>query len=147
MKTRLLVGCGDDSGLARSVGSKRGVQVELETLSEVVLCLDLSAEEVGGSPGLGEDETVGLVGVLGLELASDEVVLLVLLSGDLEGDVGRRDSLDLKVGAREVEVPAQEVIGGLAEILRVIHEYIRRINVLLAVSDDVQRTFQDGGTG
>ena len=29
--------------------------------------------------------------------------------------------LDLERGAVEVEVPAQEVVGGLAEILRVIH--------------------------
>ena len=119
VEARLLVGGGDKSALAGAVGRERGVQVELEALGEVVLRLDLGAEEVGGGPRLGEDEAVGLVGVLGLELAADEVGLVVLLAGDLEGDVRGRDGLDLEAGAREVEVTAEEVVGRLAEILRV----------------------------
>jgi len=117
VETRLLVGGGDKSTLAGAVGSERGVKVKLETLSKVVLCLDLSAEEVGGGPSLCEDEAVGLVGVLGLKLAANEVSLVVLLPRDLEGDVGRGDSLDLEAGAREVEVAAQKVSGRLAKIL------------------------------
>lgn len=140
----LLVRGRDQRGLAGAVGGERGVQVELEALGKVVLRLDLGAEEVGGGPGLGEDEAVGLVGVLGLQLAGDSLGLVILAAGDLEGDVGRGDSLDLEVGAREVVVLAQQVVGGLAEILRVAKAAQQSV---LAVSDDARRTFQDGGTG
>ena len=119
VEARLLVGGGDKSALAGAVGRERGVQVELEALGKVVLRLDLGAEEVGGGPRLGEDEAVGLVGILGLNITADEASLFVLLSSDLESDVGGRDSLDLKVGAREVEVAAQQIVGRLAEILHV----------------------------
>ena len=115
----LLVGGGDERSLSRAVAVDAGVQVEFETFCEVVLSLDLGAELVVGSPGLGEDDTVGLVGVLGLKIAGDSLGLVVLLASNLEGDVGRSDGLDLKAVALEVVVPAQQVVGGLAEILRV----------------------------
>ena len=119
MQAGLLVGGGDERGLAGAVGSEGGVQVELEALGEVVLRLDLGAQEVGGRPCLGEDDAVGLVGELGLKLAGDGLGLVVLLARDLEGDVVGRNGLDLKAVAREVVVPAEEVVGRLAEILRV----------------------------
>ena len=117
MEAGLLVDGSKCSRLGATVASKGGVQVELEALGEVVLSLDLGAEGVGGGPRLGEDEAVGLVGVLCLDLAANEVSLSVLGAGDLEGDVGGRGRLRLERGAREVVVLAEEVVGGLAEVL------------------------------
>lgn len=119
METRLLVDGREQSSLLAALGDQRGAQIELETLREVVLGLNLGAEDVGGGPRLGEDDTVGLVGVLGLDVTVDEVGLGVLGTSDLEGDVGGGGGLDLEGGAVEVEIPAQQVVGGLAEVLRV----------------------------
>ena len=122
METRLLVDGGEQGGLLAAVGEERGAQVELEALREVVLSLNLSAEGVGGCPGLSEDDAVGLIGVLGLDLAVDGVVLGDLVARDAEGDARGSVGLDLERGALEVEVLAQQVVGGLAEILRVTRE-------------------------
>ena len=119
MQARLLVRRGQERGLAGAVGSEARGKIELEALSNVVLGLDGRLEHVVGSPTLGEDHTVSLVGVLGLKIAGDSLGLVVLLASNLEGDVGRSDGLDLKAVALEVVVPAQQVVGGLAEILRV----------------------------
>jgi hypothetical protein len=45
---------------------KEGGGVELKTLGDLVLKLDLGAERVGGGPGLSDGEAVVLVGVLSL---------------------------------------------------------------------------------
>ena len=45
---------------------EEGGGVELETLGDLVLELDLGAECVGGGPGLSDGEAVVLVGVLAL---------------------------------------------------------------------------------
>ena len=113
----LLVDSRHERALSGALGGERGREVELEALGEVVLSLDLGAEDVGGGPRLGEDEAVGLVGVLCLDLAADEVGLRVLRACDLERDVGGRGGFRLEGGAVEVIVLAQEVVGGLAEIL------------------------------
>ena len=115
----LLVGGSDERALAGAVGGERGVQVELEALGKVVLGLDLGLDEVVGGPALGEDEAARLVGVLGLELAVNGTSLFLLLARNLEGDVGGGDGLNLEAVTGEVVVPAQQVVGGLAEILRV----------------------------
>ena len=119
MQAGLLVGGGEESSLASTVGGESGGKVELQALGKVVLGLDLGLDEVVGGPALGEDEAARLVGVLGLKIAGDSLGLVVLLASNLEGDVGRSDGLDLKAVALEVVVPAQQVVGGLAEILRV----------------------------
>ena len=145
MQTGLLVGGGQERGLAGAGGSEGGREVKLETLRKVVLGLNLSADEVGGSPALSEDKAMGLVGIFELELARDQLV--VLLAIDLEGDVRRSSSLDLKAVAGEVEVLAQQVVGGLAEILRVAAMSDVASQHMLAALDGTGRTFQDGGTG
>ena len=40
---------------------------------------------VGGSPGLGEGDTLGLVGILGLEVTNDDTRLVVTETVNLEG--------------------------------------------------------------
>lgn len=47
----------------------------------------MSLEDVGGSPGLGEDNSVGRVDELSLDVSNDEVGLGVTDSSNLEGDV------------------------------------------------------------
>ena len=117
MEAGLLVGGGEQRRLGTSVGGECGLKVELNTLGDLVVNLNLSLENVGGRPGLGEDETVGLVEELGLDVASDEGGLGVTRATNLEGNVGGRRGLHLNGGPANGEVPAKEVVGGLAEIL------------------------------
>lgn len=51
---------------------------------KVVLKLDLAVEVVGGGPGFSEGDTLGLVGVLGLEITNNDTGLVVTLTVDLE---------------------------------------------------------------
>ena len=62
------------------------------TLGELVLQFDLSLENVGGGPGLGEGDALG-GGVLGFDVTSDGVALVVARSGYLELDVVGRSRL------------------------------------------------------
>lgn len=94
-----------------------GGGVELEALGDLVLELDLGAERVRGGPGLGEGEAVDLVGVLALQVASDDRRFRVAVSVDLERDIGRGASLDLEGSASEVVVLAKEIVGGLSKVL------------------------------
>jgi hypothetical protein len=52
---------------------------------DVVFKLNLSVKMVGGSPGLSEADTIGLVSILGLEITKDDTGLVVALTVDLEG--------------------------------------------------------------
>ena len=117
VNTALLVDGADDGGLGALLGGEGGGEVELQALGDLVLELDLVAEDVGSGPSLGDGEAVGLVGPLALEITSDEVGLGVLVSGDLEGDVGRGLGLDLKGGSVEGVVLSEEVVGRLSEVL------------------------------
>ena len=75
METRLLVDRVDDSGLVALLRRQSSVEVDFKALSDLVLNLDLVAEDVGGGPGLGEGQAMGLVGKLGLNIAVDDVRL------------------------------------------------------------------------
>lgn len=98
------------------VGKEGGGQIELETLGNLVLELDLGLEDVGGRPCLGEHDAVLVVGVLGLNVGSDGSAL-VLAASDLEGDTGGGFCLDLKGGARVWVVASQQIVGRLAKVL------------------------------
>lgn len=52
---------------------------------KVVLELNLSVQVVGGGPGLSEGDTLGLVGILGLEVTNDDTRLVVAETVNLEG--------------------------------------------------------------
>ena len=117
MEAGLLVGGGEESRLRTGVGGEGGRELELDTLGDLVVNLDLGLEDVGGRPGLGEGETVGLVEELGLHITSDELGLGVAVPADLEEDVGGSGGLDLEGDAADGEVPAEEVVGRLSEIL------------------------------
>ena len=75
METRLLVDRVDDSGLVALLRGQSSVEVDFKALGDLVLNLDLVAKDVGGGPGLGEGQTVSLVGKLGLNVAVDDVRL------------------------------------------------------------------------
>lgn len=75
METRLLVDRVDDSGLVALLRGQGSVEVDFKALGDLVLNLDLVTEDVGGGPGLGEGQTVGLVGKLGLDVAVDGICL------------------------------------------------------------------------
>jgi hypothetical protein len=143
VETRLLEGCVQDSGFTALVGGERGGEVQLETLGDEVVKLDLVAEDVGGGPGLGEGETVDLVGPFTLDVTMDSIGLGIAGSLDLEGDVGGGLGLDLERGAVEVVVPAEQVVGGLAKILMKTSEWSRKYDK----KEKKRDTFQEGGTG
>lgn len=117
MEARLLVHSVEDGALGVLLREKSGGKVELETLGHVVLKLNLGAEDVRGRPSLSEDEAVGLVEVLRLNVAGDATRLVVAEAGDLERRRGGRHGLDLEGGTMEGEVLGEEVIGRLAEVL------------------------------
>jgi hypothetical protein len=114
---RLLVGGVNDGRLGLGVRVESGVQVNLEASSNLVLKLNGILEGIGSRPRLSENETVFLVGELGLELALDFVRLCVAATSNTEGNAGRSLGLDFEVGSRVVVVLAQKVVGGLAKIL------------------------------
>jgi hypothetical protein len=116
VETRLLVDSIEESSLMALLGEQRGGQIELETLGNLVLELDLSFEDVVCSPGLGEDETILEIGVLGLDIPNNGIGL-GLATLDLKAHAGGCLCLDLERGAVVMEVLAEKVIGGLAEIL------------------------------
>ena len=117
VEARLLVGGGEESRLGTSVGGESGLEVKLDTLGDLVVDLNLGLQDVGSRPGLGEDKTMGLVEELGLNVTSNEVGLGVTAAGNLEGDIGGRQGLDLEGDAAGGEVLAKEVVGRLSEVL------------------------------
>ena len=117
MEAGLLVGGGEESRLRTGVGGEGGRELELDTLGDLVVNLDLGLEDVARRPGLGERQAVGLVEELGLDIASNEGRLGVADTADLEEDVGGSGGLDLEGDAADGEVPAEEVVGRLSEIL------------------------------
>jgi hypothetical protein len=141
VETRLFPDGGQRSGLGSLLGGQSGVEVNLDTLGNLVLDLKGVAEDVGGSPGLGESQAMLAVGQLGLNVARDGVGLRVTVASDLEGDVGGSLSLDLKRRAVEGVVLAEQVVGGLSKILKNRFEYMNKFDTENA------RTFQEGGTG
>jgi len=75
MEARLLVDRVDNSGLVALLRGQSSGEVKFKALGDLVLNLDLVTEDVGGGPGLGEGQTMGLVGPLGLNVAVDDVCL------------------------------------------------------------------------
>lgn len=118
VETRLLVGRVEERALGTLVGKKGGVEIKLEALGNLVLELDGGAEGIRGSPGLGEGETVGLVGELGLDVTVNVAGFCVTGTSNFEGDVGGGGGFHLKRSAMDVVVLAEEVVGGLAKVLR-----------------------------
>lgn len=112
----LLVNGMKNGTLLTLIRVKGCVEVDLQALCDLVLELDLGLEDVVCGPRLGEDDTVGLVGVLGLEVTVDGAVSS-LRAGHFESDVGGRRGLDLESGAMDGEVLAQQVGRRLAKVL------------------------------
>lgn len=113
----LLVSGREESVLGLLVWQQGRDELELETLGNVVLELNVVAENVGGGPGLSQGKAVLAVVELGLEVTVDVSGLGVSETGDLEGDAVGGLGLDLERGAVDVVVLVEEVTGGLAEVL------------------------------
>jgi hypothetical protein len=67
------------------MGNETSGNVHLQALGDLVLNLDLGGDVVGGGPRLGDSQTVLVVDILGLELATDVARLVVLVTEDVEG--------------------------------------------------------------
>lgn len=105
------------SGLGTGGGEESSVNATVKTRGEGVRDLDLGVEHVAGEPALGEGDAGGAVGVLGLELASEGVVLLVGLALNGEGDTVGSNSADLNTeGGKVVEILAKNVVGLLRDV-------------------------------
>jgi len=69
--TRLLVGETELNRFCVLLGVESRGRFDLEALGNLVLELELGAEDVGGRPSLGEGKAVSFVGVFTLEVALD----------------------------------------------------------------------------
>ena len=117
VKAGLLV-CGSrQGGLGTLLRQQGGGEVELQTLGNLVLELNLSPEHIRGRPGLGKSETVVFEVVLGLDVAGDSG-LGIPDEGYLEVHAGGRGGPDFGSSAVDGEILAEEVIGGFSGILK-----------------------------
>lgn len=96
VSTRLLISGAKDSRLGAFVGVKTSVEFEFQALGDLVLELDVGAEEISGGPGLSEGDSVFGVRVFGLDVTVDDVGFRVSVAGDFEGHVGWGLGLDLE---------------------------------------------------
>ena len=99
------------------VWGDRGGDVDLEALCELVVDLDERAEGVRRRPGVGERQTVRLGRVLRLNVARDQVRLVVARARDFECDAGGGGRLDLERRRGEGVVLREQVVRRLAEVL------------------------------
>lgn len=117
VQTGLLVGGGEKSVLSLLVGHQGGHQLELESLGNVVLELNVVAEHVGSRPCLGESHAVLSVLPLGFQVTVDSLRLGVSDAENAEGDTVRCAGLDLERVAVNGVVLGEQVAGSLAKIL------------------------------
>lgn len=146
MEPGLLIDGVNEGSLGTLVGKEGGGQVKFEALGNLVLKFNLTTKDVGSSPGLGEGETMFAVGIFGLDIASDEFGLGVTGASDFEGNIGGSLGLNLERCSVDVVVLAQQVVGGLAKILRKKKqdETVRNQEQHMEYN---MRAFQEGGTG
>ena len=109
VETRLLVGSGKQGRLGALLRQQGSCKVELQALGNLVLELNLGPEHVRGRPSLGEGQAVVLDIVLSFDVPGDSG-LRIPDKGDLEGHARGGGGLDVKSGAVDGEVLAQEVI-------------------------------------
>lgn len=114
----LLVDGADERASRTLVRDESSTGIDLEALCDLVLKLDVGAEDVSSRPHLGEGDAMGLVGVLSLDVTVDRA-RLVLGARNTEGNVVGCDGLDLNGCSVEGEILGQEVAGRLAKILHV----------------------------
>ena len=87
VKAGLLI-CGiDQSRLGVLVRLEGGGNINFETLGNLVINLEETTEDIGGSPSLGEGQAVFAVGIFCFELARDSIGLVVTITRDFEGDI------------------------------------------------------------
>lgn len=117
MQTRSAVGEGNESVLGLLLRHQRRDHLELKTLGEVVLRLDVVAEHVGRRPGLRESKTLLAVLPASLEVTTDVRRLVVVETQHTERHARWRASLNLKGRAVDRVVLTKNVRGGLTKVL------------------------------
>ena len=110
METRLFVRCIYDCRFLTLVRVKGSVEVKLEAFREDIIELDLTAQDVGRGPSLGDRETMLDIVELGLDIARDQVGLGIPVTSDLESDVGGCFRLDFERRSLEGVVFSQKVV-------------------------------------
>ena len=105
------------TGFVHIFGMDRGVQLDLETVDNVVVELNNGVESVAGGPGLGEGKAVLAVGVFGLNICAHCTGGSSLVTNNLEDDTGGGGGLDLKSGMTDGVFLVEQVIGALSKIL------------------------------
>jgi len=113
----LLVDSSQNSSFLGFGRVERSLQVELQTLGDLVLELELRSEEVGGGPSLGKDQPILKVDVFPLDISRDSIARSVLLTRNFESHVARCQSLDFEGGTLDRVVLEEEVRSGLSEVL------------------------------
>lgn len=94
-----------------------GGNIDFEALGNLVIDLEETTEDIGGSPSLGEGQAVFAIGILCFELAGDGIRLVVTITRDFEGNIGWGLGLDLQECSGERVILLEQVIGGLSKIL------------------------------
>lgn len=117
VESRLFVYGSDQSRLGAFLWEKRSRDIEFETVSDLVLELDLTFKDVGSSPSLRKGQPVLFVGVFGLKVASDSRRAQRTVPSDFEDDIRRGFGFHFQPIGREGEVLAEQVVRRLAEIL------------------------------
>lgn len=111
------VGEGDQGILGLLLRHKRRNHLELETLGEVVLRLNMIAEHISRRPGLRESQTLLTVLPASLQVTTDVRRLVVVETQHTERHTRWRASLDLESRAVDGVVLTKDVRGGLTEVL------------------------------
>lgn len=105
------------SRLGTLLWEKNAGNVELEALGELVLELELGAESVRGGPDLGGDDTLLVVGVLGLNVGVDDGAIRGTVTGNTEGNTGGGLGLHLEGCTENGVILGEQVIRALAKVL------------------------------
>ena len=117
MITGLLEGQVEQTTVDSLLGVEARVCLELETLGELILDLELRAEDIGGSPSVRKNGSVFIVSIFGLEVTGNVAILRVTRSSNAEGHIRGRLRLHFQPDGMEWVVPTEQVRGAFSEIL------------------------------
>ena len=92
-------------------------ELKLQAVDNVIVKLDVGEQVVGVGPALGESDAVLAIGIFCLRCCSDRSEVIWLATRDLESHIGGGSGLDLEGSRANREILAQQIVGGLAEVL------------------------------
>lgn len=124
MITRLLECQVEQSAVDSLFGVETRVCLELEALCELILDLELGAENVGRCPGVCKDGSVLVISVFGLEVPGNVTVFRVTRSSNTERHIGWCLRLHFEPDGMEWIVPTEKVRGAFSEILLLLSSFL-----------------------